>query len=112
METDDKKFLFDIAKSAKDVQTFTENLTFAEYASNPLVKAAVERKFEIMGEALNRLHKSSPEIVEAVRNYKKIIAFRNILIHGYDSVSDPIVWDIIKKSLPELCDDVEIFLRD
>jgi uncharacterized protein with HEPN domain len=110
METDDKKFLFDIAQAVKDVQAFTAELLFDGYAKNRLVKAAVERKFEIMGEALNRLHKITPETAEAVRNYKKIISFRNILIHGYDVVSDPIVWDIIQNSLPELLEDVENLL--
>lgn len=112
METEVKKFLFDISQAARDVQNFTKNLDFTDYTSNRLIKAAVERKFEIMGEALNRLRKTSPGSAEAVRNYQKIIAFRNILIHGYDAVSDPIVWDIIQHSLPELLEDVEGQLQD
>jgi uncharacterized protein with HEPN domain len=111
METEEKKFLYDIAQAAKDVRAFTENLSFADYTPNRLVKAAVERKFEIMGEALNRLHKISPETAESVRNHKKIIAFRNVLIHGYDVVSDPIVWDIIQNSLPEVLQDIEALLN-
>ena len=110
MEIEDKKFLYDIAQAAKDIRAFTDTLSLEDYANNRLVKAAVERKFEIMGEALNRLYKTSPETAESVRNYKKIISFRNILIHGYDIVSDPIVWDIIQNSLPELREDVESLL--
>lgn len=64
-----------------------------------------------MGEALNRLHKHAPETAEVVRNYKKIIAFRNVLIHGDDAISDPIVWDIIQNPLPELLEDVEALLK-
>lgn len=111
MEIEDKKSLFDIAWAANDVRTFTAKLSFADYTQNRLVKAAVERKFEIMDEALNRLYKTSPETVQTIRDYKKIISFRNILIHGYDAVSDPIVWDIIQNSLPELLEDVQNSLQ-
>lgn len=112
METDDKKFFYDIAQAANDVRSFTANLSFVDYEKNRLIKAAVERKFEIIGEALNRLYKIAPEKAESIRNHKKIISFRNILIHGYDMVSDPIVWDIIQNSLPELIEDVENFLSE
>ena len=91
MEIDDKKFLHDIAQAARDIQAFTDKLSLEDYSSDRMAKAAVERKFEIVGESLNRLHRATPETAETVRNYKKVIAFRNILIHGYDSVSDPIV---------------------
>jgi uncharacterized protein with HEPN domain len=79
METEVKKSLYDRSQAANDVRVFTEKLSFADYADNRLVKAAAERKFEIMDEALNRLYESSPETAETVRNYKKIISFRNIL---------------------------------
>ena len=71
-----------------------------------MLKAAVERKFEIIGEALNRIKKVQPKILDEIRDYRKIIAFRNILIHGYDIVSDPIVWDIIQKDVPLLREDI------
>ena len=111
MEVESKKFLFDIAQAGNDVRAFTKKISFAEYASNRLIKAAVERKFEVMGEALNRLHKHAPEAAESIRNYQKIISFRNILIHGYDTISDPIVWDVIQNSLSELLEDVKDLLE-
>jgi uncharacterized protein with HEPN domain len=105
MQHDAEKYLIDILEAAADIQLFAEGMTYDEYHANRLVKAAVERKFEIIGEALNRLARLSPPTVAAIRDYEKIIAFRNVVIHGYDVVSDPIVWDVIQSKLPLLLDD-------
>jgi uncharacterized protein with HEPN domain len=82
-------------------------MSFDEYHADKLVKAAVERKFEIIGEALNRLSRLSPATAAAIQEHAKIIAFRNFVIHGYDVVSDPIVWDVVQHKLPLLIADVE-----
>ncbi len=111
MEIDNRKFLHDIIRAGRDIEAFTSNLGFDSYSADRMVKAAVERKFEILGEAMNRIHKNSPATAESIRNYKKVIAFRNILIHGYDAVSDPIVWDVVQNSLPDLIEDVEGLLN-
>jgi uncharacterized protein with HEPN domain len=107
MSRDVEKYLFDILVAAKDVQQFVGTMSFDEYHANKLVKAAVERKFEIVGEALNRVARLSPDTAAAIVEHEKIIAFRNVVIHGYDVVSDPIVWDVIKNKLPALIADVE-----
>jgi uncharacterized protein with HEPN domain len=83
-----------------------------EYQSSKLVKAAVERKFEIIGEAMSRLSKNSPDIARKIGEYEKIIAFRNLVIHGYDIVSDPIVWDVIQNKLPNLLKDTTQLIDD
>ena len=67
---------------------------------------AVERCFEIIGEALNRAYKLYPETVDSITDYRKIISFRNILAHCYDSVEDRLVWGVIEESLPSLLSDV------
>ena len=99
---DPRKFLFDIIVSANDIEIFVAEMTIDEYSSNSQVKAAVERKFEIIGEALNRIKRVSPDLLSEISDYNKIITFRNILAHGYDVVSDPIVWDIIQTNLSQL----------
>ena len=63
-----------------------------------------------MGEALSRIKRGDPEFLDQIRNYRDIISFRNILIHGYDSIDDQIVWGIIKEDLNELIEDVEKLL--
>ena len=111
MQHDVQKHLFDILSAARDVQHFVDAITYDEYHGNKLVKAAVERKFEIIGEALSRLARLSPDTASGIREHQKIIAFRNIVIHGYDVVSDPIVWDVIQNKLPVLIGDTEKLCR-
>lgn len=109
MQHDIEKLMLDVRSAARDIQQFVGDLSFEDYHADKLVKAAVERKFEIIGEALNRLSRLSPETASAIRECEKIISFRNLVIHGYDVVSDPIVWDVIQNKLPLLIEDVEGF---
>ena len=107
---DPRKFLFDTIDAANDIKAFVEGMTLEDYRSNTQVKAAVERKFEIIGEALNRIKRESPELLRSITGHKKIITFRNILAHGYDIVSDPIVWDIIESNLGLLLEETKAIL--
>jgi uncharacterized protein with HEPN domain len=67
-----------------------------------MLRAAVERKFEIIGEALARLLKFDPTIASRISESQRVIGFRNILIHGYADVADRLVWDIVQAKLPQL----------
>ncbi len=107
MQHDAEKYLVDILDAANDIAVFSEGMSYDEYQESKLVRAAIERKFEIIGEAMSRLSKESPETVGEIREFEKIIAFRNLVIHGCDIVSAPIVWDIIQSKLPSLVDDVK-----
>lgn len=94
-----------------EIQKFVEGLTLEQYSSDDKTRLAVERSFEIIGEALNRSIKIAPEPVDAIRNHRQIISFRNILAHCYDTVEDRIVWGIIARSLPELIEDLDKLLE-
>ena len=72
------------------------------YARDAKCRAAVERKFGVMGEACTRLRDRFPEVFEKMPDARQMISFRNRLIHGYDSVDDAIVWDILVRKLPAL----------
>lgn len=74
---------------------FTAGKTLADYSSDPLLRSAVERQFEIIGEALNRLVRMDARIAAQIAQHRQIVAFRNVLIHGYDAISDEVVWGII-----------------
>jgi len=76
------------------------------------LRSAVERQFEIIGEALNRLDDVAHDVAEGIRAYQRIISFRNILIHGYDIVEDQIVWDIIMNDVPILHQQIVQLLGD
>jgi uncharacterized protein with HEPN domain len=67
-----------------------------------MLRSAVERQFEIIGEALSRLAKDDPQVAAAIPDHGKIIGFRNVLIHGYATVDDRIVWGVIENHLAPL----------
>lgn len=78
-----------------------------------MVQAAVERKFEIIGEALGRIRRSEPEALQNVSNVERVIGFRHIIAHGYDVVDCTIVWEAVVDYLPRLLAEItSILLRE
>ena len=94
-------------KHGREILKFVAEMSLEQYSSEDKTRLAVERSFEIIGEALNRSYKLDPELVDAIPNVRQIISFRNILAHCYDSVEDRIVWGIIEESLPRLLGDLD-----
>jgi uncharacterized protein with HEPN domain len=103
--------LHDILEAGHAVKEFVAGRTLDDYRSDELRRCAVERKFEIMGEALTRVRRDDPELLLAVRHHRDIVSFRNILVHGYDAIDDRIVWGIIEEDLDDLLRDVESLLH-
>jgi len=99
--------LNDILLNANEVRQFIEGMSFDDYALDRKTQSAVERKFEFIGEALNRIGRIEEEMLEEIRNYRSITSFRNILAHRYDSVDQRVVWGIIDAALEHLIHDVE-----
>ena len=110
MDRDPRAFLFDIKQACEDIGGFVQEMNLEEYSSNPLVKAAVERKFVVIGEAMTRLKGEYPEFLNEITDHEKIIGFRNVLVHGYDVVDDATVWSAIKDSMPILRREMEDML--
>nr|WP_131767275.1 HepT-like ribonuclease domain-containing protein [Candidatus Protofrankia californiensis] len=102
MRPDPRKYLWDAVNAAELARGFAQGRSFEDYLSNAMLRAAVEREFEIIGEALNQLSRVAPEIASAIPELPRIVAFRNILIHGYATVDDALVWQVLKEKLPEL----------
>ncbi len=92
MPPDPRVLLADVERAGAEIERFTEGDGDA-YARDPLTQAAVERKFEIVGEALNRLGKSHPDLAARIPRYRRIIDFRNMLIRGHANVVPERVWD-------------------
>ena len=96
------KYGFDIAQAARNILNFTSGKTLADYQASPLLQSAVERQFEIIGEAVSQLAKRDPATAQCIPEYRRLIAFRNILIHGYADVDEILVWGLIESHLPPL----------
>jgi len=110
MRPDPRVWLFDVVQAAQRAQRFIHGRTYADYQADELLRAGVERQFEIMGEALNRLRREAPDLVEAIQDHHQIIGFRNLLIHAYATVDDAIVWSIAQEKLAPLLADVQALL--
>jgi uncharacterized protein with HEPN domain len=110
MQLEIKKYLFDIKLSIDSINEFIgEKRDFNEYKSNKLLKRAIEREFEIIGEAASRILKIDDQF--PLDNARKISDLRNWVIHGYDKIDDVIIWGIISKHLPKLKEQVEELLK-
>jgi len=112
MRREAKKYLYDIEQAAELIAQFTAGKTFANYQEDPMLRAAVERKFEIIGEALAQLLKRDADVAARIGEHRRIIAFRNILIHGYIDVDGQLVWDIVETKLAPLRKDVAQMLSE
>ncbi len=112
MQLEAKKFLYDIQQAAKLLDEFARNKTIDDYIEEAMLRSAVERQFEIIGEALGQLAKIDPGVAKQVTGYQRIIAFRNILIHGYAQVDAYVVWDVLQENLPVLKNEVVQLLSE
>ncbi len=101
-----------IRDAASFVLSVTDGKMLADYSGDRLLRQGVERNLEIIGEAVGRLRRDAPETVGCLSEHERIVAFRNVLIHGYDLVDDELVWDTIKTKLPILLSEVEELLRE
>lgn len=102
MPRDPRAYLWDVREAVTDIQGFVAGLELSAYVENDLVHSAVERKFEIIGEALNQLSKLDPGLAARIPRLPEIVAFRNHLIHGYAVISHERVWATIQTALPTL----------
>ena len=110
MDNDIKILLYDIRYTIEKIdESLPEKRIFEEFCNDWKTKKAVERGIEIVGEAMNRLLKINPEI--SIPNARKIVDTRNRVSHGYDTISDDIIWRIVINDLPILKTEVENLLK-
>jgi len=96
------KWLYDIKSAIEEIESYFEDIPrdFNQYSNNLILKRAVERDLEIIGEAVNRILKK--DLNFPIENATKIVGLRNHIIHAYDNISDENVWAIIQKHIPLL----------
>lgn len=107
MQPKTPKLLNDLRDSAAFILAAVSGKSFDHYHGDRVLRQAIERSFEIIGEAMKRLAQHDPETAARIGDYREIIAFRNVLIHGYDLVDHHLVWSTIEHEVPALIRDID-----
>ena len=105
-----EKYLSDILMAIDLIEEFLSDIDFIAYEKDRKTQSAVERQFSIIGEALNQFRKLETTIV--IENDKQIVAFRNRLVHAYDSLDNSIIWAIVNRHLKPLKSEIENLLKE
>ncbi len=104
------KYILDMYKSVDNIDEFflKEDKTFSNYCSNKILRQAIERNFEIIGEAANKLLKHNPNV--EISEIRKMISLRNLIIHSYDNITNSDIWSIIENHLQRLKEELKVYL--
>jgi uncharacterized protein with HEPN domain len=107
------KYLWDVQRAIERIVQFTVGRSFDDYLTDEMLSAAIERQFEIIGEAFAGLRRRAPDVAAAmIPDISQIIGFRNVLVHAYDTVDAGEIWSTIQNDLPRLRSAVADLLRD
>lgn len=111
MDIEIKTWLYDILNAISEIDSFFVGIPkdFLVYQNDTKTKRAVERNIEIIGEAMYRILNKEEQVI--LSNSRKIVDTRNRIIHGYDSVSDDIIWGIVIRHLPILKTEIQLLLE-
>lgn len=105
-------FLWDARDAAALILEFDDGSTLERWRADAKTRAAVEREFTIIAEALGRVRRLAPELAARVHDLPRIIGFRNHLVHGYDVLDDQVVWEIVKDDVPRFLAGLDILLAE
>ena len=104
MRRDVRAYLWDAQAAVDSIRQFTRGRSVEEYRRDAMLRSAVERQFEILGEALNNLRRMAPSVAGRIPELGEIVDFRNLLIHGYATVDHDTVWRTVENDLDRLYD--------
>lgn len=102
MRRDPRGLLWDAHRASEAIASFIAGRGMADYQADLLLRSAVERQAEILGEALNTLSRIAPDIAGRIPAISQAVAFRNILIHGYAVVDNAMVWRVATEDIPAM----------
>jgi uncharacterized protein with HEPN domain len=111
MPPESRKLLMDMTEAADVILTLASGKSEADYVSDRVMRDAIQWNFAVIGEALAALHHRDEAIAETISEWRKIVGFRNQLIHGYGSIRHDITWKIIVQKLPILRQELEALLK-
>ena len=110
MDIEIKKFLFDIQESIASIEQYLgDKRDFNVYMGDKMLRRAIEREFEIIGEAMNRIERLDSSL--SISSKRQIISMRNRVIHGYDKIDNEIIWGTIVRHLPTLKIEIDLLLK-
>lgn len=112
MRHDPRAYLWDVREAADAIASFVRGRGFDQYASDLMLRSAVERQFAIIGEALSQLSKLDPGLGARIPELPRVVAFRNVLIHAYQEIDDAGVWRIVQADLAPLRERVAALLAE
>jgi uncharacterized protein with HEPN domain len=107
-----EKLLSDVLAASTAIRQFLQGSTREAYGRDLMLRSAVERQLEILGEAVRRLETLDPALARRISEHRRIIAFRNIIVHGYDGLDDDVVWQIVMEKLPILAEEARRLLHE
>jgi uncharacterized protein with HEPN domain len=102
MQPEAAGLLWDARKAAGLIADFVANRTWQDYESDAMLRSVVERQFQIIGDALNKLSRLDPATAAKIADLPRIVAFRNVLVHGYALIDDELVWELSTRRTPVL----------
>ncbi len=106
------KYVWDARRATERIARFTSGRTCDDYLGDDMLRSAVERQFEIIGEAFTNLHRVAPSLAATIPDLPRIVAFRNVLIHGYATLDSRLVWGVVEGNLAELLELLTRLLGD
>lgn len=110
MRHDPKKLYEDILRAIDELEVFCHHKTIEDFRADRALQLVVERELEIIGEAMARLQREYPQLVDRITDANKIVGLRNVLAHGYDTLEHEILWDVVVNKLTPLRCEIERLL--
>ena len=102
MPADATKYLWDAREATARIARFAQGKSIDDYLADELLRAAIERQFTILGEALGRLRQLDAATAARITDLPRAVALRNLLVHAYADIDDRIVWGVITGQLARL----------
>ncbi|HMO83830.1 MAG TPA: DUF86 domain-containing protein [Lacipirellulaceae bacterium] len=111
MQREALKFLFDVQRACALISDFISGIDEEQWCANAMVRSAVERQFITIGEALQQAVRVDPALDGRITDFRRIVNFRNVMVHGYARVEPRTVWGVVQQDLPELAAQVSALLQ-
>ena len=107
-----RALLWDVEAACQLLAVFTEGIDEVAYCGNELLRSAVERQLLIVGEALAQASRLDRKAEQRVTDLRRVVDFRNRLVHGYAAIADDVVWGVVQLHVPKLAAEVRAWLDE